>query len=153
MRKTGLVVLALLLLMGCGGAGTERAARPATTTVLTPLGRWQTQHITHYRFDFHPSCFCSNVDTRIEVQNGKVVRTTMLPPNETASVHLGTDGQQPTIDKLLSDVARAQSGGATGDVRVSYDPKYGVPIKASIDWIKNAIDDEMAWTITGFMPL
>ena len=34
--------------------------------------------------------------------------------------------------------------------RGKYDARTGVPAKASIDWLKNAIDDEYSWTVTDF---
>src|SRR5690242_11295024 len=105
MRRTGCIaagLLVLLTLTGCGGSSGQPHAIPkppptataTTTTVPGPLGRWHAAGVAHYRFDYHPSCFCDRVDMRIEVRDGKVVRTTMLPPNQTVPVKVATDGQR-----------------------------------------------------------
>jgi hypothetical protein len=57
----------------------------------------------------------------------------------------------PTVDSLLREAARAERE-ATGARGIIYDPETGVPTFAHIDFDKNAIDDEIDWTITDFTP-
>ena len=33
---------------------------------------------------------------------------------------------------------------------MTYDPDTGIPIDASIDWLQNAVDDEVGWTVRNF---
>ena len=144
MRNLFGVMLFAAVLAACGSSAPKAADPPpsttsTTTTTVAPKDAWVAP--AHYRFDYRPGCFCPSLPTRVEVRDGKVVKATLLEevsggPGETDS---------PTIDKLLADVKRAEKE-ATGEVKVDYD-KNGVPIEASIDWIKNAIDDEMSWRI------
>ena len=52
----------------------------------------------------------------------------------------------------FGELARAKQE-ATGLVAATLDPATGVPTKVSIDWVKNAMDDEYAWTVTNFHSL
>jgi hypothetical protein len=151
MRKVGVVfaigVVAIgFVPAGCGGSATPKAGETpssaSTSTTTVAKGTWDAP--AHYRFDYRPGCFCPNLPTRIEVRDGKVVKSEIL--EELRGVPGTTNS--PTIDDLLADVARAKKE-ATGEVKVDYDDN-GVPVEASIDWVKNAIDDEMTWRIENF---
>lgn len=140
-------VFAIIVLAGCGSSAPQSSDPPAstsatTTTTVAPKAAWAAP--AHYRFDYRPGCFCPSLPTRVEVRDGKVIKATLL--EEVSGVPGETDA--PTIDELLADVKRAEKE-ATGEVKVDYDAN-GVPIEASIDWIKNAIDDEMTWRIERF---
>jgi hypothetical protein len=143
-------VFAVLVLAGCGSSAPQSSDPPVstsatTTTTVAPNAAWASP--AHYRFDYRPGCFCPSLPTRVEVRDGKVVKATLL--EEVSGVPGETDS--PTIDELLADVRRAEKE-ATGEVKVDYDAN-GVPIEASIDWIENAIDDEMTWRIENFKVL
>lgn len=147
MRNLFGVMLCAAVLAACGSSAPKAADPPppttaTTTTTVAPKDAWFAP--AHYRFDYRPGCFCPSLPTRVEVRDGKVIKATLL--EEVRGVPGETDA--PTIDKLLADVKRAEKE-ATGEVKVDYD-KDGVPIEASIDWIKNAIDDEMTWRIENF---
>ena len=147
MRTLFGVIVLTAALAACGSSAPKAADPPppttsTTTTTIAPKDAWVAP--AHYRFDYRPGCFCPSLPTRVEVRDGKVVKATLI--EEVSGVPGQTDA--PTIDKLLADVKRAEKE-ATGEVKVDYD-KNGVPIEASIDWIKNAIDDEMTWRIENF---
>jgi Family of unknown function (DUF6174) len=97
--------------------------------------------------------FCGPGDLRIEVRDGKVVRTSSLPTATGLPLPAGGEARRPTIDELLADLERAQTSPDRGEITATYDPRTGVPTETSIDWIKNAADDEMSWTITNFTAL
>lgn len=60
--------------------------------------------------------------------------------------------QLSTIDALLVTAARAETE-ATGPVQIVFDPVSGVPTDASIDWLKDAMDDEYGWHVSDFRRL
>lgn len=152
MRKLLGVMMLTVPLAACGSSAPTATDPPvsasssaSTTATTIAAGTWVAP--AHYRFDYRPSCLCPSLPTRVEVRNGKVVGEKLL--DEVATVPGETEA--PTIEKLLADIARAEKE-ATGEVKVDYD-KNGVPIEARIDWIKNAIDDEMTWRIENFKVL
>ena len=65
----------------------------------------------------------------------------------------GDDIGMPTVDGLFDEIDRALLGdepAATLDV--TYDPALGYPAKLSIDWIEDAIDDEVTYTVSDVQP-
>jgi hypothetical protein len=53
----------------------------------------------------------------------------------------------------FAQIREALDDPKAGKVAVRYDAHRGFPRRASIDRIKNAIDDEIAWTVDRFRPL
>ena len=129
-------------------AGTPTTASESIRSAAKAAATWNARHVSSYSFHYIRQCFCLRVVGIVTVTDG-VVTGWKADPAE-----LGDGGRDdsppldalPTIDKLLSDSARAERE-ATGKVEITYDPETGVPIKASIDWIKNAIDDEAGWIV------
>jgi hypothetical protein len=118
--------------------------------------KWESQNINHYRFTVAVSCFCpfANVEVTYEVQNGQVLNQSVQAPTDNpvdeAQV---SDFYQSynTIEKVFGYV-----GGAikeADETTIEYDSTYGFPINVSVDWIKQAIDDEMYLTISNFESL
>lgn len=118
--------------------------------------KWDAQNIDHYRFTVAVSCFCpfAGVEVTYEVLNGQIlnetVQSTFEDPIDTAQV---SDFYQSynTIDKVFDYV-----GGAIKEAdktAIEYDPTYGFPSTISVDWIKQAVDDEMYLTLSNFEPL
>lgn len=118
--------------------------------------KWDGQNINHYRFAVAVSCFCpfAGAEVTYEVLNGQVlnesVRSTFDNQIDMAQV---SDFYQPynTIDKVFDYV-----GGAikeADETTIEYDSTYGFPSTVSVDWIKQAIDDEMYLTLSNFEPL
>jgi hypothetical protein len=118
--------------------------------------KWDGQNINHYRFTVAVSCFCpfAGVEVTYEVLNGQVlnesVQSTFEDQIDMVQV---SDFYQPynTIDKVFDYV-----GGAikeADETTIEYDPTYGFPSTVSVDWIKQAVDDEMDLTLSNFEPL
>ena len=57
-----------------------------------------------------------------------------------------------TIDKLFSEL-EADLGGKAEEVTVTYDATYGFPTSVNIDFIKNAVDDELYLSAAKFEKL
>ncbi|HLO29455.1 MAG TPA: DUF6174 domain-containing protein [Anaerolineales bacterium] len=131
--------------------------------------KWQDANISHYRFNLSIGCFCpfsQDMPLVIEVQNGKVVSMVSQSGNEIDANNREIYKQYETIDRVLSELEKAIKGttdevGSSSDpaprkadeVVVTYDPTYGFPAQAQIDFIKNAVDDELTLDISNFEKL
>jgi hypothetical protein len=133
----------VLTLSACGGGSAFQQNQD----------KWEGQNISHYRFTVAVSCFCpfANLEVTYEVQNGQVV---------SQSVHSSPDN--PIDEAQVSDFYRSYNtiekvfGYVDGAIKdadettVEYDPTYGFPATVSVDWIKQAVDDEMYLTLSNF---
>lgn len=104
---------------------------------------WTGQHLRDYRFRLRVRCFCPGAGhpVTITVRAGR-------PRGATGFLK-----QLDTVPDLLREVGSALDDPRAGDVVVRYDARRGFPRTASIDRIKNAVDDEIGWTIDRFRPL
>jgi hypothetical protein len=80
----------------------------------------------------------------VVVQNGTVVSVTFLP-DPTQSVDATS---YPTVEGLFDTIRDGLD--RAGSIEVTYDAARGYPTRIAIDWVKNAIDDEIAYTVTEF---
>lgn len=155
-----LAVVAALTLAGCGGQvpepRTSGSPDPSITTADPPrdataaLALWRSIEPERYRYTIEYSCFCATYGRwQVEVEDGVVTRTRTLDDQH----HPGGEPNEYVrpIDELLADAERAESGEA-GAIEATYDAGTGVPTHVSIDWITNAIDDEISWEIEDFSP-
>jgi hypothetical protein len=93
------------------------------------------------------SCFCGQPfvgPARVVVQNGTVVSVTFLP-DPTQSV--GVSGY-PTVEGLFDTIRDGLD--RAGSIDVTYDAARGFPTRMAIDWVKNAVDDEITYTVSEF---
>ena len=143
MKKILLLVLSLIL-----------AACSTASEYDQNLKKWQDADVAHYQFDLFIGCFCPFRDMMpltIEVQNGEVVSITQQDgtavaendPSYTYFVEVAT------VDRLFEKLDSNLNGGAD-EVLVTYDATYGFPVTISIDQIKEAIDDEIAYQVANF---
>jgi Family of unknown function (DUF6174) len=140
------VLHAALLPVESSGSGNPEPTLPPTDPPKYPnheidsaaaaLDTWLASGIEDYSFHIEVRCFCPGDSTTIVVSDGVPDRPSGLGPAFS------------TIPSLIAEVERAERE-ATGDVEVRWGP-YGVPEVVSIDWIENAIDDEISWTISEF---
>ena len=103
---------------------------------------WRANHVTAYRYTVQTSCFCAFTGpVNAEVRNGAVVswsRTDGQPvTNQTFTL---------TVDSLFANIERAM-GRSESSVTAEFDPSLGYPKHVSIDWIKHAVDDEVAYEV------
>ncbi len=165
MRKFLFIVMAIIL-TACAGIPTE-----IPTEILTdiptdfPSGdsgdlesarqQWQDAAISHYRFNLHMVCFCAfaeNMPLVVEVQDGNVVSMEYQNGTEIDPASLEFFQRYETIEKIFTELEKA-IGGEADEVTVSYDDAYGFPEQIDIDFIEEAIDDELVLTISGFEAL
>lgn len=157
MKKLLLLVLAVVL-SACSSVA--NAGEPKSEVEIA-REKWQAANISHYRFNVHISCFCvftENMPLIVEVQNGEVVSMEYSTGNEIDPQLLELFDRYVTIDRLFDGIEKsfAVEGidqGPADKVTVEYDATYGFPTKIDIDFVENAIDDELYLSISGFEAL
>lgn len=147
MKKIILITLAIVL-AACSAGGSEFSRNQQ---------KWEDAQISHYRFELNIGCFCAFRDQMpltVEALNGEVVSMA----GSDGSVIAATDpnyelfSKYATIDRLFSEL-EADLGGGADEVTVTYDSTYGFPSEINIDFIKNAADDELYLSASGFEAL
>ena len=143
--------LMAIVLTACAAA----AVGGSQTEIGQNKEKWQNANISHYRYNLHLSCFCvfvENMPLVIEVQDGKVVSMEFHNGVEIDPTLMELFGKYQTIDLIFAELEAGQNG-AADEVTVKYDPTYGFPTEATIDVVKEAIDDELYLTISDFEAL
>ena len=162
MRKILFILLAIVL-TACSGVATDIPTEiPNEIPADLPTGvsgdldsarrQWEQAAISHYRFNLNMVCFCAfaeNMPLTIEVQDGEVVSMEYQNGNEIDPASLEFFQRYETIDKIFAELGKAIDGEAD-EVTVSFDDAYGFPEQVDIDFIEEAIDDELVLTISGF---
>jgi len=150
--KKFLLVLMTLVLAACTAVGNAMGSQ---SEIEQNKENWQDANISHYRYNLHISCFCvfvENMPLVIEVQDGEVISMEFQNGNEIDPSLLELFDKYATIDRLFAEI-EADLNGAADKVTVEYDPIYGFPTKADIDFVEEAIDDELYLTISNFEEL
>ncbi len=148
MKKIILTTL-VFILAACSAGATDLERNRQT---------WEGAGVSHYRMDLFLSCFCvfnELMPLAVEVKDGEIVSltdkhgnpVTDADPTYAYFVELGT------VDALFAELEKASANPEAGEVTVTYDGTFGFPSEASIDYIKNAIDDELYVTVSGFEQL
>ncbi len=146
MRKLLFIIIALVL--------TACSVR-SQTEIERNEQKWQNTNISHYRFHLVVGCFCvfsQNMPLVIEVQNNEVVSMEYKSGNEIDASSCQIFEKYGTIDRIFSELKKDINGEAD-EVTVTYDATRGFPSEAKIDFIKNAIDDELYLTLSNFEAL
>ena len=151
MRKLLFLVLTLAL-AACTAVG---SAMGDQSEIEQNIEKWRDQGISHYRYELFLSCFCAfNEDMPLinEVLDGKMVSMELQSGKEIDPSLMDLFKKYETIDLIFAEL-EAGLNGAADEVTVKYDPTYGFPTEATIDVIKEAIDDELYLTISNFEQL
>lgn len=147
MKKILLVFLALTL-AACAAGGSEFSRNQK---------KWADAGISHYRFELNIGCFCpyrSQMPLRVEVLDGQII--SMVGAD--GMIILDTDpnyayfAEFATIEGLFEKL-EAVLGGDADEVTVTYDADYGFPAQINIDYIKEAVDDELYLGVSGLEAL
>lgn len=147
MKKFLLIALALIL-VACSASGSEFSQNQK---------KWEDANISHYKFELNISCFCGfrgQMPLTVEVSNGEVVSMAGVDGTAitTADVNYEFFSLYATIDRLFSELD-ADLNGKADQVMVTYDSTYGFPTQIDIDFIKEAVDDELYLDVSGFEAL
>lgn len=138
-----IAALTLLALAGCD----------TLTGTQSDHALWNALGIRNYDFVYQIGCFCplsGPNPAKVSVRGGVIVK---IAPDSASFVGiLPPASTYPTIDSLFVILEAAQKTSPNG-VKVQFDPTYHYPTKISIDPIKNAIDDEVTYTVKSFTPV
>jgi hypothetical protein len=146
MRKLIFIFIVLALVACSAGNQTE---------IELNKEKWRDANISHYRYNLNISCFCvftQDMPLLIEVMDGKIVSMEYQNGNEIDATNRELFERYATIDRISSEL-EADLAGAADEVTVTYDATYGFPTQATIDFVKEATDDELYLTISDFESL
>jgi uncharacterized protein DUF6174 len=147
MKKLLLFTL-VFILAACSMGGSE---------VSRNQQKWNGANVTHYRFELNIGCFCvfrSRMPLTVEVSKGEVVSITGSDGTVIGKTDANYEyySKYATIDRLFTEL-EADLGGEADEVTVTYDATYGFPSTINIDFIKDAVDDELYLSASGFEKL
>lgn len=157
MKKLLLFVLAIVL----SACTTIANAGEPKSEVEQARDKWQAASISHYRFELFISCFCvfnEDMPLLIEVKDGAIVSMEFKSGKEIDPQLLELFQRYDTIDKLFDGIEsgfdfEGDDQGPADKVTVEYDATYGFPTRIDIDFIEQAIDDELYLSVSGFEAL
>lgn len=143
MKRVAAMLAWLPLVVACGGLGPRDAQRAELEANLT---RWTSLGPSSYRYTLVRSCFCPYLGpVRVTVAADTVVARLVVESGEPVPEH--SEAAYPTVDGLFELLMDAFDHGADA-IDVTYDPELGVPMSISIDFLEQAIDDELGIQVT-----
>jgi len=140
------VAILLTLFPACdlfGGGG-------HTTETDEAREKWSAYQDGDYSFTVTRSCFCANAGTYwVQVVDGDITIVQRVQDHE----YLPEEQFEgiPTVDDLFNLIDRALRESAD-DVQYAFDPDAGYPSSITIDWYRQAIDDEIHYSVSGAGP-
>ena len=148
-RLTRSVVAGLALLVGAGcglitGNDDEESALDRAEL------RWSRSGVQDYQVVVQNLCFCGYVrPVRITVRFGAVVSRVDAETGEPVPTYAQNVRDIPGLFDLIRE-AIAQDA---HELDVTYDATYGFPTLITIDYIRNAVDDELTVKTSEFQPM
>jgi hypothetical protein len=144
--KRILLITLTVVLAGC--------SLGAQSTFSRNLERWQASGVTHYRFSLFVGCFCAfsqRMPLTVEVNGNRVVSMTYadgisISPGEQDFEYFS---RFATIDRIFTELQSVLAGEAD-EVSVTYNAEFGFPEQINIDYIKQALDDELSLSVSNF---
>ena len=138
--------LALFVLLGA----CESAFGPNGTNELEAArARWSAAAVSDYSFSLRRSCFCppeSIGPVLITVSNGQVVARTLIE----AGIAVSDQERWPAMEGVFDYAERALR--EADEATVEFHPQWGYPTQITVDWIRQAVDDEESLTVLSFEP-
>lgn len=121
---------------------------------------WQENKSSDYTFDYNIGCFCPSLvgPARIVVQADTIYQVLNPETNELLMIEVTQDSMvyaldifpsfYHTIDGLFEIVKEARKN--ADDLDVEYNKEIGYPESISIDYYKDAVDDEVSYSVTDY---
>jgi hypothetical protein len=139
------LILPLLALAVCAAPAVAVSGDAAAQRrdLVHNRARWAHQNLRDYRFRLRVSCFCASSQRAaitVTVRRGRPVGATPFTGVR-------------TIPEMFATIRRVLLDPHAGAVFLRYDARRGFPRTVSLDPIKNAVDDEIGWTMDRFQPL
>jgi len=145
MRRPAVVTLMIMagFLAACG-----RGDMFSPIQFAHARGRWEAHEPVAYRFRISRSCECTGTEAVIvEVRNG-VVQSRRYAANG-ALVPAEGPGLYPSIDGIFDLIEQFRREGVD-QIAVRYDDELGYPRSISVDRYREAVDDEVYYSIRDF---
>jgi Family of unknown function (DUF6174) len=137
----------LLFAVGCGITDTE--SEDDETDLQTAEQRWVRSGVQDYQIVVRHLCFCGYVrPVRLTVRSGSIVSRVDAETGEPVPSHGSHIGAVPD----LFDIVREAIERDAHSLSVTYDATYGFPTQINIDYIGNAVDDELQVSASQFQP-
>jgi hypothetical protein len=110
--------------------------------------RWTRASVLDYQVVVRNSCFCGYTrPVRLTVSDGVVVSKVDAETGEPAPPFANARDIPELFDLIRDALARDAYS-----LNVTYDADYGFPVQINIDYIGNAVDDELNVSVSGFQP-
>jgi hypothetical protein len=148
-------VLAVLLLSGCTAPRATTPAVPATSTprpsAAAPSAPGGWREPARYTFVLQRTCGEGPLSGlfRITVVDGTVADAVALDETGRQELRDGARDYLPTLGQLVRKVTDVRAKGAAV-AQLVVDPVDGHPTRIEIDPERNAIDDELCFTLSGY---
>lgn len=135
-----------LSMTSLGGCSADGPAGPERDRLESNRELWRSQGASDYRYVYQATCFCIQealIPVEIRVADGTIVSVTSVETGEPAdpaffSGDLTIEGLFATLSAALDqDPARFD---------VTYDPEFGYPRSAFIDFDERVADEEQGFT-------
>lgn len=108
--------------------------------------RWQQAGVQDYQVVVQNLCFCGYTrPVRLTVRQGTVVSRVDAETGEVAPSYANARDIPELFDLVREAIERDAY-----KMTVTYDPQYGFPRQINIDYIGNAVDDELSVTVSEF---
>ncbi|MGH1357296.1 MAG: DUF6174 domain-containing protein [Burkholderiaceae bacterium] len=135
-----LMLGAMLALAGCGDD--RRLANVSEAEIAAKSQAWAQHQISDYTMVYRESCFCESGEITVVVRGGKLENAT----REVNGVTGVSAVQNPqTVAGLFDLIRRARQ--EADELEVRFDDALDFPDRISIDWYRNAVDDEYGLTV------
>ncbi|MFF4259626.1 DUF6174 domain-containing protein [Streptomyces sp. NPDC001663] len=131
----------------CAATACGSSASPESAMENKPKDTWEEPSSYSYTLTSTTQVLAGTF--RVKVRDGKVTEAVGVDEDSRRQVR-ELPGEVPTIGELLKRLDKARSEGAdTAEADYAAD---GRPVRISLDWEKNAIDDEALYVISSYTP-
>jgi hypothetical protein len=141
-----------LLVVGCGILGLDDRQARERLGLERASKLWAESAPPSYRFVLKRSCYCGmdvTAAVRVVVDDGAVVSRTYVESGE--PVPPQWHPLFPTMEGVFAVLREAMEQDAASIV-AAYDARLGFPIDVAIDYLAEAIDDELSLSVRAFVP-
>ncbi len=148
LNKYLFLIIVSLVMLGCK----DKITSPDYSSIKNPRERWKAYGFAKYTIEQQRLCFCPF--------RGNIVLLKIYEDNIVAAKH--TDNEDDvnqneiqiykTVDELFDFIETLKDGNADSLI-VQYDSTYGYPTNIYVDFIKNAVDDELCYNSSNLKPV
>lgn len=115
------------------------------------LGMWRALGLSKYQYKLRWSCFCRPLSGTVTVHDGKVVAVTDARDSNGSPIPNPDLSEFKSIEDLF-EIVRRESAAADA-LTVVFDRIMNFPTRIEIDYISQAVDDEIAYEASDVRPI